>query len=232
MLTPAQCRAARGFLNWTLADLAVASGISRASLNSFESGNSNLKADTMAAIQQALEAGGIEFNETSGVRLRGQKLEVRKLEGLNIIAELIDDIFKTCVATGSEVLFAGHDESQLESIWPDPELVRQHVLRLRQHGIKERVIYKEGDRYFTFPPDVTTYRWIDPKLFGLSPTITYGNKHAIVVFGPPACLVITENEQVADMYRHQFEMLWDFSKPVPFTTDEIAEMCQKNFPLE
>ncbi|BAE50540.1 helix-turn-helix transcriptional regulator [Paramagnetospirillum magneticum] len=51
------------------ADLAKAAGISLATLNNIERGVSDPKASTLAAIQRALEAAGVEFIER-GVRLK------------------------------------------------------------------------------------------------------------------------------------------------------------------
>lgn len=232
MLTPAQSRAARGFLNWTLADLAQASGISRASLNSFESGNSNLKADTMSAIQQALEAGGIEFTDEPGVRLKGQKLEVWRIEGDNVMQRFFDDVYQTRLKMGGELLSTGLDETKYETMTGDPGIIRRQIKKWQALGFKERAILQDGDRHFVFPPDVTTYRWTSPDLFGLMPTVTYGNKHAIVVYGPPISIVITESDQVAEMYRKQFDVLWALAKPLPFTDAEVSSICEKNLPLE
>lgn len=230
-LTPAQCRAARGFLNWTLADLAEASGISRASLNAFERGNSNMKADTMAAIHLALEKAGIEFTDEPGVRLKAQKLEIRHIQGENVMQRFFDDVYQTRLKLGGELLSAGLDETKYENMIGDAEVTRQQIKKWQALGLKERAILQEGDRHFVFPPNVTTYRWISPELFGLMPSVTYGNKHAIVVYGPPISVVITESEQVAEMYRKQFEVLWNLAKPLPFTAEEITAICEKNLPL-
>lgn len=232
MIIPAQSRAARAFLNWTLDDLAKASGLSRTSLNTFEQGASNAKAETYRSIQNAFEKAGIEFTAEPGVRMRGQRLEVRRWEGENIIEQLLDDIFNSCAVTGGEVLFSGFDERSFEFAAATPDLNRIQIKRFRQHGITERVILCENDAHFTFPPDVTTYRWITPEFFALVPTITYANKHAIIVYGPPLSMVVTENHQVAQMYRQQFEILWNEAKIIPFTNDQIIEICNKNLPLD
>jgi len=232
MLTPAQCRAARAFLNWTLVDLAAASGLSRASLNSFEGGHGNAKADTIAAIQKALETAGIEFTEEPGVRLKGQKLEVWRLQGKDVMAKLSEDIYQTCLKMGGELLSTGMDETKYQAVAGTEDLIRNQIKRMLKIGVKERAILCEGDRHFVFPPAATTYRWIARELFGMIPTMTYGNKHAIVVYGPPVSVVITENEQIAQLYRQQFEILWSLAKTLAFTEEEIAAICEKNLPLK
>lgn len=74
-ISPDQCRAARAFLNWSQPKLAGASGISRETIISFERGTHTPHAGNLAALREALEAAGVEFQpETKtkgpGVRLR------------------------------------------------------------------------------------------------------------------------------------------------------------------
>lgn len=230
MLTPAQCRAARGFLNWTLADLAAASGLSRASLNSFEGGNGNPKTETLARVRTALEKQGVEFTDEPGVRMKGQRLEVRRYEGADAVRKLHEDILATCIISPSEILFSNLDESAFTHTPDDQTRMLQQIQSLRQHGIQERVIMRNGDRFFTFPPSTTTYRWIDDTWFGLVPAVVYGDKHAIIFWGSPIVVVITENSQVAQMYRQQFELLWSVAKPIPFTEPELMAFCEQNLP--
>lgn len=221
-LTPAQCRAARGFLNWTLADLAEASGISRASLNAFERGNSNMKADTMAAIQNAFDQAGMEFLDEYGVQQRGEKLEVRRLSGPQGVRMLQDEIFEVCRATGSDILFNGLDETKFGEV--DLAFQQMHIERLRKHKISEKVLLKQGDRHLTYPPDVTTYRWLSPDLFGTLTSVIYGDRYGVILWGNPIQIVITHNRSLADTHRQQFEFLWQSAQPLPFSEDEIRQI--------
>jgi transcriptional regulator with XRE-family HTH domain len=61
MITVAQIRAARGLLKWTQATLAAKAGLSLVTLNMIECETVKPRKGSLAAIQQALEAGGIEF---------------------------------------------------------------------------------------------------------------------------------------------------------------------------
>lgn len=73
-MKPAQVRMARAALNWTLADLAQASGVHRNTVSNFETEKYAGSPDALAAIQRALEVAGIEFiaenGGGAGVRLR------------------------------------------------------------------------------------------------------------------------------------------------------------------
>jgi len=71
MITPEQCRAARGLLKWSQKDLADASGVSNQSVRDFELGRKNPQQSTLAVIQRAFEDAGVEFTngDTPGLRL-------------------------------------------------------------------------------------------------------------------------------------------------------------------
>jgi transcriptional regulator with XRE-family HTH domain len=74
LMKPTQVRMARAALNWSLADLAVASGVHRNTISNFETGRYGGSAEALAAVRAALEAAGIEFIDQKeagpGVRLR------------------------------------------------------------------------------------------------------------------------------------------------------------------
>ncbi len=73
-LTPAQCRAARGLIDWTQEDLAEAAGVSRSTVRDFEKGRHDLNRVSAAQIRGALEAAGVILIPADalgpGVRLR------------------------------------------------------------------------------------------------------------------------------------------------------------------
>jgi transcriptional regulator with XRE-family HTH domain len=74
MLTPAQCRAARGLIGWNQQELADKAHIGIVTVHQFEAGLSQPRRVTLEAIRRALEAAGVEFIDENGsgpgVRLR------------------------------------------------------------------------------------------------------------------------------------------------------------------
>jgi transcriptional regulator with XRE-family HTH domain len=66
---------ARAALNWSLQELADASGVHRNTISNFETGKFEGTPETLAAIQRALEAGGVEFTPGNGV---GPGVRLRK----------------------------------------------------------------------------------------------------------------------------------------------------------
>ncbi|PRH86940.1 transcriptional regulator [Labrys okinawensis] len=73
-LLPSQCRAARGLLGWSQAQLSAASKVAPATLANFELGKRTPMPNNLAAIRGALETAGVIFvdenGEGPGVRLR------------------------------------------------------------------------------------------------------------------------------------------------------------------
>jgi transcriptional regulator with XRE-family HTH domain len=74
MVTPEQCRAARGLLGWSQQALAERAGVGIVTVHQLEAGLSQPRRATLEVIQRALEAAGVELIEENGggpgVRLR------------------------------------------------------------------------------------------------------------------------------------------------------------------
>lgn len=65
MISAAQIRAARAFLNWKQTDLAAASGVSEMSIKNIERGLTDSRVSTLTAIRNALQSAGVEFIDDS-----------------------------------------------------------------------------------------------------------------------------------------------------------------------
>ena len=61
---------ARAALNWSVRDLAKATGLHRNTITNIEVGRYLGNQDSLAAIERVLRSAGIEFLEENGVRLR------------------------------------------------------------------------------------------------------------------------------------------------------------------
>jgi len=72
IVTPEQCRAARGLLDWSQADLAEAAHVVPATIRGLERGKTTPRRLSAEAIRAALENAGVIFLDGTdpGVRLR------------------------------------------------------------------------------------------------------------------------------------------------------------------
>ena len=71
MITPAQCRAARGLLDWTQQQLADEARVGVVTVRQLEAGNTVPRRSTLEVIQRAFERAGVDLineNGRSGVQ--------------------------------------------------------------------------------------------------------------------------------------------------------------------
>jgi transcriptional regulator with XRE-family HTH domain len=77
MITPAQCRGARGLLGWTQQELADQAKVGIVTVRLFEAGKNEPRRATLEVIERALQSAGIEFIDENGggpgVRLRKRR---------------------------------------------------------------------------------------------------------------------------------------------------------------
>jgi len=66
LITPAQCRAARGLLDWTQQQLADAAGVGVVTIRQLEADLVKPRHATMVVIQRAFEAAGVAFIRPNG----------------------------------------------------------------------------------------------------------------------------------------------------------------------
>jgi predicted transcriptional regulator len=74
MITPAQCRAARGLIDWSQSELAQRAGVGIVTIRQLEAGVHAPRRSTIDVVRRALEAAGVKFIMENGggpgVRLR------------------------------------------------------------------------------------------------------------------------------------------------------------------
>jgi transcriptional regulator with XRE-family HTH domain len=79
IMTPEQCRAARGLLDWSQAELAERAAVGIVTVRQFEAGAHTPRRATLDVIKRAFEAAGADFIAENGggpgVRLREPQLK-------------------------------------------------------------------------------------------------------------------------------------------------------------
>ena len=82
MITPQQCRAARGLLDWNQAELAEKTGVGIVTVRQFEGDAHGPRRVTLDVIKRAFESAGVEFIDENGggpgVRLKKRTLRRSK----------------------------------------------------------------------------------------------------------------------------------------------------------
>ena len=82
MITPSQCRAARGLLDWSQQELAKRAQVGVVTVRQLEADAHEPRRATLDVIRRALEAAGVEFIDENGggpgVRLRKSQPTKRK----------------------------------------------------------------------------------------------------------------------------------------------------------
>ena len=66
MITSAQCRAARGLLDWSQQTLAERAGVGIVTIRQLEGENQQPRRATLAVVRRALETAGVEFIDENG----------------------------------------------------------------------------------------------------------------------------------------------------------------------
>lgn len=206
-ITTAQIRGARGILNWSQADLAERTGISATSIGSIENSVSTPRANTLLTIQRAFEEAGIEFLPASGVRLRDELILVK--EGPEALDGLLDDIYKSLLEKGGEVMIFGLEEKD-DPHTEEYKKIRKHLDRILNANITERIILREGDTNFMAPAEF--YRWIEPDYFSPYPFILYSNKLAMINWGPPCKVLIIDSSIYSQTFKKIFDIIWKNAK--------------------
>ncbi len=204
MINPRQIRAARALLNWNQTQLADMAGIARSSIKNIENEITAPRLDSAVAIQQAFENHGVEFLPGSGVRLRNEMVTV--LEGEDANDKLLNDVYSTLSGTGGEVLITGVREIT-DKDSAEFKRMAAHVERLDKINVTERILLEEGDDHYIAPWEC--YRWIPKEYFSPVPFQLYGNKLALISWGPPQQIVIIENSLFAASFRDLFNFAWD-----------------------
>ena len=222
-ISPDQCRAARAFLNWSQPELAERCALTVNPILNFEKGgDANAAKRTMDKIVRAFVLAGMVFTPTGGVERKNTLITV--LEGENANRQLLEDIYHTLKDkvrkdkagknSPCEVLIAGLAEpgDENKSL---RNFIAAHIQRLQDANITERILIEEGDTNLIAPTQ--WYRWLSGRDFCSTPFQLYGDKLAMIAWGPPQQITILQHPLYAQTFRNLFEQLWQVSKPVEMT---------------
>jgi len=204
IISPMQCRAARAILNLTRSDLAELSSMSTAAIGGFETETTEPRAASVNLMRIALEAGGVEFLDDDGVRMK--RNQIRVYEGTSIHRQLLDEIYNDLKDKGGEILIRGLTEKKWKS-GDDESFLNNHLARLQQAGITERILLSDQDNVFVAPKH--WYRQVSEKYFSPHTQWLFDGKVAMVAWGDIETLTIIENKALFHAESRMFNCVWD-----------------------
>lgn len=196
MITGDQLRAARALADLSLDRLSELAGVHRNTISNIERGSVGaMQGGTLDALTVALAKHGVEFTQ-SGVQFRQDSVSV--LEGKDAIARLREDMLKA-LPNGGEILWFGAVEGKVD------EENSKFLLKLKNHGISERLLIQEGDTNFIHPAEC--YHWVPDAFFNPESVVVYGDRAARIVYGERNRVIIERTPQVETL-RKSFEFIW------------------------
>jgi len=86
MISSAQCRAARGLLDWSQQELAERAGVGVVTVRQLEAGTHQPRRSTLEVVRRCLESGGVEFIEENGGGV-GARFREKTSGGVNSAAD-------------------------------------------------------------------------------------------------------------------------------------------------
>lgn len=197
MITIRQCRAARGLLDWTQQDLADKAGLSKTAINNFEKGYSDIKAESLRAIQRAFENRDIEFIAAVGVQEKSESAKI--LKGKTAFHDLLKDIEQSLGSTDEILInainpkFAEHYGDDINTLF---KTCRAHKISVRILCTAEAALHLPSTAMRILPETQANIIFL------------YARKTAILLWGFSA-IVIIDSPEAAAAERQHFENLWN-----------------------
>jgi transcriptional regulator with XRE-family HTH domain len=219
MITLAQIKAARALLGWTQETLADAAKISRPSINNVERGLYSPRPETYQAIVGAFEKAGVEFTPNNGLRLRQEDHNITTYTGPDFVRDLDLDILSVLQGPDDEIIGVSCDEKK----WMEYGSVSNQIYieaRLKRKWT-ERLLIPENAQFITSPG--SSYRMLPSSHFGKTTYEVYGNRLALIEWEAMRVTQI-KNSTLTDMFKKQFQALWDIAKPI--SSKQLKKMEQ------
>lgn len=207
--TNLQAKAARALLECSIEEVSKGSGVNKDLISRFERGDGNLSEGNRVKLVKFYQEKNIQFLEHQGVRFRPDGW-VRELEGAPGFLEFMNDVYETTKIHGGEICVSNVDERNWIR-WMGQDAYDAHAERMGKLGnFKFKILVEEGDDFF-IASKIAEYRWLPSTMFNNQSFYSYGNKLAIINFQDSYVRVlIIEQEDIAEGFRHLFKLQWDF----------------------
>lgn len=211
-IKPNQIRAARGLLDWTVAELAQKVGVGTTTISAIETGRSSGSVEILTSIMYTFQNAGVELNDDGGVRpIQNKTVIYRGREG---IKQFYDDIYQAALTKKDiDACVTIPDEDVFDS-WVNHFYDDYNDKMRKIEGLNIRLILTEVDanKYNTpyielrgLPKD----RFIDTAIY------IYATKTAFIEFLDDDVIVtVSDSPAIAKCLRKIFELDWKKAKSV------------------
>ena len=220
-LTPGQCRAARGLLDWSQPDLAERCGMHVQTISAFENETSTPSKRTLATITQTFEQNGIEFLPNEGIGRKTNPITIyRRSEGF---CTFMDDVYETMKDKGGDVCVFNVDERLWEKFMTREKWLahEDRMAPFLGKTVQRRILVKEGDRYIA--TSSAYYKWFPEGLFGENSFYSYADKMALIkFFDDDVEIMVLHEPSFTNNLKTLFNIAWDYAG-IPIPDDVVPE---------
>lgn len=217
-LSSAQCRAARGLLNWTQPDLAKHSGVHVQTISSFENETGTPTKTTLEKITNTFEREGVGFTPDGGVSPYGMRF--KHLIGTDGFRLLMDDVYAQAKTVGGEIrIWNGSPKKWIK--WLGEDWYKKHVIRMEKllSKIDVRIATEEGDSLF-IGNKFAEYRWVPQDIFNDQAIYCFGSRIAFINFEKNALnIYVLYSQEFTNSFRLLFDFVWDEITIIPEDKD-------------
>jgi len=102
----------------------------------------------------------------------------------------------------------GINEKVLEGI--EPIYIKQYFNIIKEKQVQEKIIIAKGNK--KIKQKELIYKELDHKYLDETMIVIHQSKVFIFVLGNPYHLIILDSQAVANTYKKQFELMWDFAE--------------------
>jgi len=225
MISAAQIRAARAFLDWSTVVLAEKVGLTNNGINKIERGHVNAQRETLETLQTIFEQHGLEFIPGSGIRRKDRTVTL--IRGVTANSSLALDIYDTLKNGGGEVCIIS-DES-IASANLDQAFMENQFRKREEAHIKHKLLIPESKESL-YKSLHNNYKRLEPAYIPPCPFFIYGPKLALLIPEYTPKVLIIDHPDLSETARKLFNFVWDHagtraqsarSSPAhPFMNDE------------
>jgi hypothetical protein len=214
-LTGLQIAAAITLADLTREGLAKEAKIGRNTLNNIINETATYRGDTIQKIRSIVEARGIEFTDSQGVRMKSTGINV--YEGPERFNEFYDFLYEHIKKNGGDICLSISDERLLSKYRKNPVAHYERMQDLSDKGGFKSFRILANKSNFASKYSYNTYKWQPDASIAPTAFYTFGDCLALISFvhNPAPYVVVLQSAPIAQSYRQAFDIAWSVAKEPP-----------------